>query len=70
MVIFSFNVFACDELLVGRLVSFGRAPTTWSFESKEKLLVPSVERILYWFVDSNTGDRSRVEFVKTALSCI
>ncbi len=68
VVIFSFDAFACDELLAGRLVSFGRALTTHSSISTEKSLVSLIRSILYQFVDSNTGGRSVVEVVRTCPS--
>ncbi len=63
VVAFSFNAFACDELLAGRLVSFGRALTTRLSVSKERSLVSSMGRILYRLFNSNTGG-GRVEVVK------
>ncbi len=63
VVVFSFDAFTRDELLAGRLVSFGRALTTQLLVSREKSLVPSIGRILYRLFDSNTGD-GRVEVVK------
>ncbi len=66
VVIFSFNAFARDELLAGRLVSFGGALTTRSSFSTEESLVSSIGRILYWLVNSNTGG-GQVEVVKACL---
>ncbi len=68
VVIFSFDAFACNELLAGRLVSFGRALTTRSFVPTEGSLVSSIRRILYRFVDSNTdglvgGSRKSPPFI-------
>ncbi len=63
VVVFLFDAFAHDELLAGRLVSFGGALTTCSSVSREKSLVSSIRRILYQLVDSNTGG-GRVEVVK------
>ncbi len=63
VVVFSFNAFTHDELLAGHLVGFGRAPTTRSSFSTEKLLVSSIGRILYWLFNSNTGG-GRVEAMK------
>ncbi len=51
------------DVLARRLVRFGGALTTQF--STEKSLVPSIGRILYRLVDSNTGDRSVYEVVKT-----
>ncbi len=53
VVIFSIDAFTCDELLAGRLVGFGglRQPDS----SRENLLVPLMGRILYRFIDSDTG---------------
>ncbi len=53
VVIFSIDAFARDELLAGHLVGFGglRQPDS----SRENLLVPLMGRILYRFVDSDTG---------------
>ncbi len=66
VVVFSFDAFTCDELLAGRLVSFGRALTTRTSFSIEDLLVSSIGRIRYWLFDSNT-DGERVEVVKSRL---
>ena len=63
VVVFSFDAFACNELLAGRLVSFGRALTTQSSFSTEESLVSSIGRILYRLFDSNTGG-GRLEIVK------
>ncbi len=63
VVIFLFDAFARDELLAGRLVSFGGALTTRSSFCKEESLVSSIGRILYWLFDSNTGG-GQVEVVK------
>ncbi len=63
VVAFLFDAFARDELLAGRLVSFGGALTTRSFVSTETSLVPSIGRILYRLFGSNTGG-GRVEVVK------
>ncbi len=63
VVIFSFDAFARNELLAGRLVSFGGALTTRSSIPRERSLVSSIGRILYRLFDSNTGG-DRVEVVK------
>ncbi len=63
VVIFSFDAFTHNELLAGRLVSFGGALTTWSSFSTEGSLVSSIGRILYRLFDSNTGG-GRVEVIK------
>ncbi len=68
VVVFLFDAFTCNELLAGRLVSFGRALTTRSLVPRENSLVSSIGRILYWFIDSNTGDWAVVEVVKTCPS--
>ncbi len=60
VVAFSFDAFAHDELLARRLVSFGGALTTRSSFSRENSLVPSTGRILYRFVDSDTGCNKEV----------
>ncbi len=63
VVAFLFDAFTRDELLAGRLVSFGGALTTCPSISKERSLVSSIRRILYRLFDSNTGG-GRVEVVK------
>ncbi len=63
VVVFSFDAFTRDELLARCLVSFGGALTTCASVSTEKLLVPSMGRILYQLFDSNTGG-GQVEVVK------
>ncbi len=63
VVVFSFNAFACNELLARRLVGFGGAPTTRASFSTEDSLVSSIGRILYQLFDSNTGG-GQVEVVK------
>ncbi len=70
VVIFSIVAFTHNELLAGHLVSFERAPTTQGVGSVESSLVSSIGRILYWFVNSNTGGQLVMEVVKTALSFI
>ncbi len=64
VVTFSFDAFTHDELLAGRLVSFGGALTTRSFVSTEESLVSSIGRIPYRLVDSNTGGWSVGEVAK------
>ncbi len=64
-VAFSFNAFAHNELLARHLVSFGGALTTRCTDSTKRSLASSTGRILYQFVDSNTGGRAVVEVVKT-----
>ncbi len=63
VVVFSFDAFARNELLAGRLVSFGGALTTRSSVSTERSSVSLMGRILYRLFDSNTGG-GRVEVVK------
>ncbi len=66
VVIFSIDAFACDELLAGHLVGFGglRQPAS----SRESSLVSSTGRILYQFVDSDTGCDKEVD--KGCFGCI
>ncbi len=58
VVVFSIDAFARDELLASRLVGFGglRQPDS----SRERSLVSSTGRILYRFVNSNTGCKVEV----------
>ncbi len=63
VVVSSFDAFARDELLAGRLVSFGGALTTRSSVPRERSLVSSMGSILYWLFNSNTGG-GRVEVMK------
>ncbi len=66
VVVFSFSTFTRNELLVGRLVSFGglRQPDS----SRRSSSVSSTGRILYQFIDSGTG--CEIEVGKWRLGCI
>ncbi len=66
VVVFLIDVFARNELLAGHLVGFGglRQPES----SRENLLVPSMGRILYQFVNSDTG--CKIEVGTWRVSCI
>ncbi len=87
VVVFSFDAFAHDELLAGRLASNPGIPMSsvvgslglsalasalsvkaLQWLSRGKSLVSLIRRILYQFVDSNTG--GRVGVVETTLSCV